>query len=69
MKEDRQYRYAICRLRILTLQEKLLSEKLGIEPFAQGLLDTYDDEEMLRAALSDPRLDSHGFGEVLQGRV
>lgn len=69
MKEDRQYRYAICRLRSLTLQEKLLSEKLGIEPFAQGLLDTYDDEEMLRAALSDPRLDSHGFGEVLQGRV
>lgn len=69
MKEDRHYRYAICRLRSLTLQEKLLSEKLGIEPFAQGLLDTYQDEQMLRAALSDPRLDTHGFGEVLQGRV
>ncbi|MBD8682134.1 MULTISPECIES: patatin-like phospholipase family protein [Pseudomonas] len=67
--EDRHYRYAICRLRSLTLQEKLLSEKLGIEPFAQGLLDTYDDEHMLRAALADPQLDRWGFGEVLQGRV
>lgn len=67
--EDRHYRYAICRLRSLTLQERLLSQKLGLEPFNPGLLDTYEDSTMLREALADPHFDTWAFGEVLQGRV
>lgn len=67
--QDRHYRYAICRLRSLTLQERLLSQKLGIETPLPGLLDTYQNTRTLRAALDDAHLDTWSLGEVLQGRV